>query len=204
MAVAQPIVSGTPAAPLRLYLIRHGETEWSLASKHTSRTDIALNAQGEEGARRLGQKLRAAEFNRVFSSPSQRARSTCTLAGLMPVAEIEPDLAEWNYGDYEGQRSVDIQKGRPQWNMFQDGCPQGEMPAQVCGRADVLIARLRKLEGNIALFTHGQFGSVLAVRWIGLPVMTAQHFALGTASVSILGYSRNHPELPVIASLSER
>ena len=204
MAVAQPIVSGTPAAPLRLYLIRHGETEWSLASKHTSRTDIALNAQGEEGARRLGQKLRASEFNRVFTSPSRRARSTCTLAGLMPVAEIEPYLAEWNYGDYEGQRSVDIQKGRPQWNMFQDGCPQGEMPAQVCDRADVLIARLRKLDGNIALFTHGQFGSVLAVRWIGLPVMTAQHFPLGTASVSILGYSRNHPELPVIASLSER
>ena len=108
MAVAQPIVSGTPAAPLRLYLIRHGETEWSLASKHTSYTDLPLTEQGEGDARRLGQKLRAAEFNLVFSSPSQRARSTCTLAGLMPVAEIEPDLAEWNYGDYEGRRSVDI------------------------------------------------------------------------------------------------
>ncbi len=111
MAVAQPIVSGTPAVPLRLYLIRHGETEWSLASKHTSYTDLPLTEQGEGDARRLGQKLRAAEFNLVFSSPSQRARSTCTLAGLMPVAEIEPDLAEWNYGDYEGQRIAFICRG---------------------------------------------------------------------------------------------
>ncbi len=204
MAVAQPIVNGAPAVPLRLYLIRHGETDWSLASKHTSYTDLALTGQGEEDAQRLGQKLRATEFNRVLTSPSLRARSTCTSAELTPVAEIEPALAEWNYGDYEGRRSVDILKERPRWNLFQDGCPQGEMPAQVCDRADVLISHLRKLDGNIALFTHGQFGSVLAMRWVGLPVMTAQHFPLGTASVSILGYSLNHPDLSVIASLSVR
>jgi probable phosphoglycerate mutase len=202
MAVAQPIVSGPLAAPLRLYLIRHGETDWSLASKHTSYTNIALNAQGKGDAQKLGEKLHASGFNRVFTSPSQRARSTCTLAELTPVADIEPALAEWDYGDYEGQRSVDIQKHRTHWNLFQDGCPQGESPAQVSDRADLLIARLRELNGNIALFTHGQFGSVLVVRWIGLSVMTAQHFPLGTASVSILGYSRNHPELPVIESLS--
>jgi probable phosphoglycerate mutase len=202
--VAQSILSGTPAAPLQLYLIRHGETDWSLSSKHTSRTDIPLTEQGEEDARRLSEKLLACEFNRVFTSPSRRARWTCTLAGVTPRAEIEPALAEWDYGDYEGQRSIDIRKRRPDWNLFQDGCPQGESPAQVSARADLLIARLRGLNGNIALFTHGQFGSVLAVRWIGLPVMTAQHFPLRTASVSVLGYSRNHPELPVITSLSER
>lgn len=204
MAVAQLIVSGTPVAPLRLYLIRHGETDWSLASKHTSRTDIALNTQGEGDAQRLGEKLRASVFNRVFTSPSLRARSTCTLAELTLVAEIEPALAEWDYGDYEGERSTDIRNSRAHWNLFQDGCPQGESPAQISTRADLFIARLRERNGNIALFTHGQFGSVLVVRWIGLPVMSAQHFPLGTASVSILGYSRNHPELPVIESLSVR
>lgn len=204
MAVAQPNVSDIPAVPLRLYLIRHGETDWSLASKHTSYTDLPLNAQGDEGARRLVEKLRASEFRHVFTSPRQRARQTCTLAGLMPVAEIEPALVEWNYGDYESRRSVDIRKERAHWNLFQDGCPNGESPAQVSRRADFLIARLRERNGNIALFTHGQFGSVIAVRWIGLPVLTAQHFPLGTASVSILGYSGNHPELPVIESLSVR
>jgi probable phosphoglycerate mutase len=202
--MAQPIVNGTPVAPLRLYLIRHGETDWSLASKHTSYTDLPLTDQGEADARRLRDKLPTCEFNRVFTSPSRRARWTSTLAGVTPFAEIEPALAEWNYGDYEGQRSVDIQKERPRWNLFQDGCPQGESPAQVCARADLLIAHLRGLNGNIALFTHGQFGSVLAVRWVGLPIVTAQHFPLGTASVSVFGYSANHPELPVISSLSAR
>jgi broad specificity phosphatase PhoE len=184
---------------VRLSLIRHGETEWSISGRHTSRTDIPLTEQGEQDARQLGDKLRATTFVRVFTSPMQRARRTCGLAGLTPVAEVEPDLAEWNYGDYEGLRSLDIRKARPDWNLFQDGCPHGEMPAQVSDRADRIIARLRPLEGNIALFSHGHFGCVLAVRWIGLPVIEGQHFPLGTASLSIFGYETDRSQVPVIA-----
>ena len=182
----------------RIYLIRHGETEWSLASRHTGRTDIPLTEQGEQDARKLGERLRDLRFSQVFTSPRQRARRTCELAGLDPVAKIEPDLAEWDYGDYEGQHSVDIGQGRPDWILFRDGCPGGEMPAQVSDRADRLITRLRALDGNIALFSHGHFGCVLAARWIGLPVIEGQHFLLGTASLSLLGYEPSHPEVPLI------
>jgi probable phosphoglycerate mutase len=121
------------------------------------------------------------------------------LVGLDNVAEIEPDLSEWDYGDYEGQRSVYIRKGRPDWNVFRDGCPRGEMPAAILVRADRLIARLRALDGNVALFSHGQFGGVLAARWIGLAVVAAQHFPLGTASLSIFAFDSHHPTVPVIA-----
>jgi probable phosphoglycerate mutase len=182
----------------RIYLIRHGETGWSLSSRHTSRTEIPLTEQGEQDARKLGERLRDLRFSQVFTRPRQRARRTCELAGLGPVAKIEPDLAEWDYGDYEGQHSVDIRKGRPDWNLFRDGCPRGEMPAQVSDRADRLIARLRALDGNVALFSHGHFGCVLAARWIGLPVIEGQHFLLGTASLSLLGYEPSHPEVPLI------
>jgi probable phosphoglycerate mutase len=157
-----------------------------------------LTGQGEQDARKLGERLRDLTFSQVFTSPRQRARRTCELAGLGPVAKIEPDLAEWDYGDYEGQHSVDIRKARPDWNLFRDGCPRGEMPAQVSDRADRLIARLRALDGNVALFSHGHFGCVLAVRWIGLPVIEGQHFLLGTASLSLLGCEPSHPEVPVI------
>jgi broad specificity phosphatase PhoE len=182
-----------------LFLIRHGETEWSLSGRHTGRTDIPLTEQGEQNARTLGDRLRATTFLRVFTSPMQRARRTCELAGLTPVAEVEPDLAEWNYGDYEGLHSLDIRRARPDWNLFRDGCPRGEMPAQVSDRADRLIARLRMLDGNIALFSHGHFGRVLAMRWIGLPVIEGQHFSLNTASLSILGYEPDRHEVPVVA-----
>lgn len=182
----------------RLYLIRHGETAWSLSGQHTGRTDVPLTKQGEQDARKLAEPLRAVRFSRVFTSPRQRARRTCELVGLGAVAELEPDLAEWDYGDYEGQRSVDIRKGRPDWNLFQDGCPRGETPVQVSDRADRVIARLRALEGNIAIFSHGHFGRVLAARWIGLPVRQAQHFLLSTASLSILGYEHNLAEEPAI------
>ena len=184
--------------PPRLYLIRHGETEWSLAGRHTSRTDIPLTEQGERDARQLGGRVNAAGITRAFTSPRQRAQRTAALVGLTPVPEIEPDLAEWDYGDYEGQLSVDIRKGRPDWNLFRDGCPGGELPAQVSDRADRLIARLRALDGNIALFSHGHFGCVLGVRWIGLPVIEARHFLFGTASLSILGCEPTYPEVPVI------
>ena len=177
-----------PSLLSRLYLIRHGETAWSLSGQHTGLTDIPLTEQGERDARKLAERLGAVKFSCVFTSPLQRARRTAELAGLRDIAEIEPDLPEWGYGDYEGQRPVDIRKGRPDWNVFRDGCPRGETPTQVSERADRLIARLRTLEGNIALFSHGHFGRVLAARWIGLPVGQAQHFLLSTASLSILGY----------------
>jgi probable phosphoglycerate mutase len=184
---------------LQLYYIRHGETEWSLSSRHTGRSDIPLTANGEAQAQALSAYLRGVKFTRVLSSPRQRARRTCELAGLGSVAEIDSDLAEWDYGDYEGQRSVDICRSRPGWNVFRDGCPGGESPALVSERADRFIARICSLEGNIALFAHGQFGSALAARWIGLPVSEGQHFVLGAASLSILAHEPGHPNVPVIA-----
>ena len=184
---------------LRLYLIRHGETGWSLSGRHTGRTDLPLTPNGEDEARELGKHLLDIPFAHVLTSPLKRALQTCELAGLDQVPEIEPGLAEWDYGDYEGQRSEDIRKQRPDWNVYRDGCPRGEMPAQVSARVDRLIARLRKLDGNIALFAHGQIGSVLAARWIGLAVAEAEHFMLGTASLSIFSFDPHHPAVPVIA-----
>jgi probable phosphoglycerate mutase len=184
---------------LRLYLIRHGETGWSRSGRHTGRTDIPLTPSGEDEARELGKHLRDISFAQVLTSPLRRAVQTCSLAGLDKNPEIEPDLAEWDYGDYEGQRSVDILEARPDWNVYRDGCPGGEMPARVSARADRLISRLLKLDGNIALFAHGQFGSVLAARWIGLAVAEAEHFMLGTASLSILAFDPHHAGVPVIA-----
>ena len=184
---------------LSLYLIRHGQTEWSLSGQHTGRTDIPLTAHGEDEARALRPWLGPIQFSRVFSSPRQRARRTCELAGLGPRAEIEPDLAEWEYGDYEGRLSSDIRKDRPGWNAFRDGCPNGEMPEQIRIRADRLIAHLGSMDGNVALFSHGEFGLALGARWIGSPVADGQHFLLSTASVSILGFNPSHPEVRVIA-----
>ena len=185
--------------PLHLYLIRHGETTWSLTHQHTGRTDIPLTEHGEEEARQLGKRLGGTQFAHIFSSPSQRAQRTCTLVASTSGVEIESDLAEWNYGDYEGSCTPDIRKQRPDWNIFRDGCPGGETPMQVSGRADRLLARLRTLDGKIALFSHGQFGCVLAARWIGLPVIEGPHFVLGTASLSVLGYDPDHPKVPDIA-----
>ena len=183
----------------RIYLIRHGETEWSLSGQHTSRTDIPLTGRGEEGAREFGQRLRDIELVHVLTSPRQRARRTSELAALRKPAEIEPDLADWDYGDYEGIRSADIRIARPDWNLFRDGCPQGETPAQISDRADRLIGRLRVLDGNVALFTYGHLGRVLAARWIGLPVSAARSFLLDTVSLSVFAYEHNHVESPVIA-----
>jgi probable phosphoglycerate mutase len=196
-SIPEPAIA-TPRTLLRLYFIRHGGTEWSLSGQHTGRTDIPLTARGEDGARRLQPYLQEIKFARVLTSPRQRARRTCELAGLGPVAEIEPDLAEWDYGDYEGRRSEDIRTGRPGWNVFRDGCPNGEAPAEISDRADRLIAGLQAPQGNVALFSHGQFGAVLAARWIGLPVIDGQHFPLGAASLSILGHNLGHPEVRAI------
>ena len=182
----------------RIYFIRHGETEWTFSGQHTSRTDIPLTALGKDEVREWGNRLCKIPFDHVLSSPLLRAQSTCELVGLAGDAEIEPDLEEWGYGDYEGLRSVDIRKERPGWNVFRDGCPKGESSKEISGRADRLIARLRAMEGNVALFSHGQFGSVLAARWIGLSVVEARHFPLGTASLSILCNDPQHPDVPVL------
>jgi broad specificity phosphatase PhoE len=192
-------VTPAPKTLLSLYFVRHGQTEWSLSGQHTGRTDIPLTAHGEAEARALIPWLKQVQFGLVLTSPPQRARRTCELVGLGQEAEIEPDLAEWDYGDYEGKLSSEIREERPGWNIFRDGSPHGEMPADVSDRADRLIARLRTMNGNVALFSHGQFGLALAARWIGLPVAKGQHFVLDTASLSILGHNPAHPEVRVIA-----
>jgi broad specificity phosphatase PhoE len=196
-SILEPAIAA-PRTLLQLYFIRHGGTEWSLSGQHTGRTDIPLTGRGEDEARRLHPYIQEIKFARVLTSPRQRARRTCELAGLAPVAEIEPDLVEWDYGDYEGRRSEDIRTGRPGWNVFRDGCPRGEAPAEISDRADRLIAGLQALQGNVALFSHGQFGAVLAARWIGLPVIDGQHFLLGAASLSILAHDPGHPEVRAI------
>lgn len=188
----------TIAARLQLFFVRHGETAWSLSGQHTGRTDIALTTNGERDARELASCLARFEFTRVLTSPMLRARQTCDLAGLGAVAEIEPELSEWDYGDYEGLLTSDIQKDRPGWNVFRDGCPNGESPAQVTSRADRLIDRLNGFDGNVALFSHGQFGASFGTRWIGLPVLEAEHFLLGAPSLSILTSSPLHAERQVI------
>jgi probable phosphoglycerate mutase len=187
------------SGPLRLFLVRHGETAWSITGQHTGVTDIALTPHGEDEARALAPRLRRTSFARILTSPLRRARQTCELAGFGVEAHIEPDLMEWNYGDYEGKRTADIQRTRAGWNVWLDGCPHGESPANIEGRADRLLGRLRPLSGNIALFSHGQFGAALAGRWIGLAVIEAQHLALTPASISILAYEAGHPTVPVIA-----
>ncbi len=184
---------------LRIYLIRHGETEWSRSGQYTGRTDLPLTARGEVMARELGQLLCDIPFSRVLTSPLQRARRTCELAGLSVAATIEPDLAEWNYGDYEGQHSAAVHEVHPDWNLFRDGCPRGETPMEVSARADRLIAKLRTLDGNVGLFSHGHFGRALAARWIGLPIAEACHFLLGTASLSVLAYEHERIDSPAIA-----
>jgi len=180
-------------------LIRHGETAWSITGQHTGLTDIVLTARGEEEARALAPHLRTVQFTQILTSPLQRARQTCELAGFGAAAAVERDLVEWNYGDYEGKRTVDIQGERHGWNVWRDGCPHGETTANISDRADRLLSHLREASGNVALFSHGQFGSALAARWIGLAVLEAQHFALGPASISVLAHDAGHPSVPVIA-----
>jgi len=185
--------------PLRLYLIRHGETEWSLSGQHSGRADISLTAEGKDEARAVGQRLRSIPFAHVLTSPQRRAQQTCALAALGPTPKIEPDLAEWDNGDDEGRTSAEIHKSRPDWNLFRDGSPNGETPAQISDRADRFITRVRVLDGYVALFSHSHFGRVLGARWIGLPVAQAQHLLLNTSSVSVLCYEHERTDQPAIA-----
>jgi probable phosphoglycerate mutase len=181
-----------------IYLIRHGETEWSLSGRHTGRTDIPLTANGEAAARGLGARLKDVAFAHAFASPRRRAIDTWTLSGLTPAAEIREDLAEWDYGDYEGLTSAEIKSRRPGWNVFADGCPNGESPSDVSARADRAIAWLRSFESTVAVCTHGHFGRALGARWIGLPIIDAGRLLLSTASVSILDYEHGQKDRPAI------
>jgi broad specificity phosphatase PhoE len=189
----------TRAAFPRIFYFRHGETQWSLSGQHTGVTEVPLTAHGEMQAQALRPWVETVEFSHVLTSPRLRARATCQLAGLGGRSQIEPALAEWNYGDYEGRRSVEIRDERPGWNIFQDGCPNGESPPEICERVDRLIARLRALGGDIALFSHGHFGAVFGARWIGLPVIGGQHFTISPASMSVLSLDLSHEDTAVIA-----
>jgi probable phosphoglycerate mutase len=174
-----------------VYLARHGETAWTLSGQYTGLTDLPLTERGERNARRLEERLRGLSFTRVFTSPLQRARRTCELAGFGAVGEIDPDLVEWNYGDYEGRRTAEIRAKRPDWELFRDGCPRGELPAQAAARADRVVSRIRAVLGNVLLFSSGHFIRVLATRWIGLQVTAiARRFLLSTASLSAVGYDK--------------
>jgi probable phosphoglycerate mutase len=174
-----------------VYLARHGETAWTLSGQHTGLTDLPLTERGERNARRLEGRLHGLSFTKVFTSPLQRAKRTCELAGFGDVAEIDRDLVEWDYGDYEGRRTADIRAERPEWELFRDGCPGGESPAEAAARADCVLSRLRAVPGDVLLFSSGHFIRVLATRWIGLEVTAnARRFMLSTASLSAVGYEK--------------
>jgi probable phosphoglycerate mutase len=192
-------MSDDPHPPLRIYLIRHGQTEWSLAGRYTGLTDIGLTGFGERESASLAARLGDTVFSQVLASPLRRARHTCTLAGLDAVVEVDHDLVEWDYGNYEGRYSAEVHREYSGWSVFRDGCPEGESVQQVCDRADRVIGRLRLRSGNIAIFSHGQFGRALAMRWLGMPMIQAQHFALDTASISILTHASGQPDVAVIA-----
>ena len=171
-----------------IYLARHGETAWSLSGQHTGRTDLPLTEGGERNAQTLGARLRGLVFAKVFTSPLQRAFRTCELAGFGNLAERDPDLMEWDYGEYEGRRTAEIHAERPDWQLFRDGCPGGESVADIGARADRVVGRLRSLPGHVLIFGHGHFFRVLAARWLGLSPSEGSHFVLGTAALSVLGY----------------
>ena len=181
--------------PPRLFLLRHGNTDWSDSRKHTGRTDIPLNASGEQHALLLGTRLKGEVFSRVFVSPLLRVRRTCQLAGFADRAEVDPDLTEWDYGDYEGLLTADVHRTRPDWYLYRDGTPGGESPEQVAARADRFIERVRPIDGDVAAFSSAQIIRMIAARWLGLPPSAARYFYTETASLGILGYEhdRNQP-----------
>jgi broad specificity phosphatase PhoE len=179
--------------PQQVYLIRHGETEWSLSGQHTGITDIPLTENGRNVAKQLEPILAKENFTMILTSPLERARKTCELAGLGAHAEIDRDLMEWNYGEYEGLTPKQIDAQAPGWMLFRDGCPGGETPEQAGARVDRVIARARAVEGHVALFAHGHIFRVFAARWLGLPATAGRHFLLDTATLSILSYYRGIP-----------
>jgi probable phosphoglycerate mutase len=185
-----------PNSPPLVYLARHGETEWTISGQHTGLTDLPLTEHGEAQARKLGPMLAGIDFASVATSPLRRAVRTCELAGFAAAA-VDPDLMEWNYGDYEGRLRTDILAIHPDWQLFRDGCPGGESPRQVALRADRVVERIRATNGNVLLFSSGHFFRMLAARWVALEPIHGAHLVLDTASLSILGYEHDLNE-PVI------
>ena len=186
----------------QVYLVRHGETAWSISGQHTGRTDIALTARGEHAAQELSARLKGLSFAQVFTSPLQRARQTAELAGFGASAEADPDLMEWDYGDYEGRRTVDIRSERPGWRLFENGCPGGETLEEVATRADHVIARIHAVASDVLVFAHRDILRILIARWVALPALEARRLDLATASVSTLGYDHGLDE-PVIHRLND-
>jgi broad specificity phosphatase PhoE len=178
-----------------VWLIRHGETEWSRSGQHTGLTDLPLTETGRQAARALGPTLGAESFALVLTSPLKRARETCELAGLGGRAEVDRDLLEWNYGEYEGLTTAEIRERRPAWLLFTDGAPRGERPDDVGRRVDRVIARARTAPGNVAMFAHGHVLRVLTARWLGWPVAAGRHFLLDTGTVNVLSAYREAPAI---------
>jgi broad specificity phosphatase PhoE len=187
----QPVVE-------QIYLIRHGETAWSLSGRHTGRTDVPLTARGELQAKQVGALLNALRFSQVLVSPLQRARRTCELAGYGQAMRVEPNLHEWDYGQYEGLTSEQIRAQYADWDVFRDGCPGGESPKQMGARVDGVLSQLRAMSGRVAVFSHGHFLRALAVRWIELPLRQGRNFGLNAGALSMLGYEHHNLQEPAI------
>jgi broad specificity phosphatase PhoE len=188
VAEAAPMSTQLPI----IYLARQGQTAWTITGQHTGHTDLPLTEAGERNAYRLGERLTELTFAKVFTSPLLRAVQTCELAGFDAVAEIDPDLVEWDYGEYEGLTTAEVCERRPDWQLFRDGCPGGESPKKVVARADRVVSRLRAVKGHVLLFSSGHFIRVLAARWIGIqPSVSARSFMLSTASLSALSYEHD-------------
>src|SRR5260370_11181696 len=180
-----------------IYLVRHGETAWSATGRHIGLTDLPLTERGERNAKSLRERLAGMVFTRVLTSPLQRAVRTCELAGFGAVAEVDPDLVEWNYGDYEGLRTAEIQAKRPGWQLFRDGCPNGESPEQIGARADRVVRRVRAVQGNVLIFSSGHFLRVFASRWLCPEPFAGKFFMLDVASFSALSYEHD-PSSPAM------
>ncbi|MHB8415692.1 MAG: histidine phosphatase family protein [Acidiferrobacteraceae bacterium] len=186
----------------KVYLVRHGETAWSLSGQHTGHTDVPLTERGEHDAQALSARLHGLSFAKVLSSPLKRAWRTGELAGFCECVQADPDLTEWDYGIYEGRRTVDIRAARPGWRLFEDGCPDGETLVEISARAERVIARIHALESDVLVFAHRDILRILAARWVALPALEARRFQLAPASVSILGYD-HHRDEPVIQQLND-
>jgi len=188
------ITTGDPVSTVArddVYLVRHGETAWSITGQHTGRTDLALTSRGEEEARALSPKLLSLRFDHVFSSPLRRALRTCELAGFAGLATLDRNLTEWDYGDYEGQTLAQIHRERPDWELFRDGCPGGESVLQITERADRVVSRVRTLKGNVLIFSSGHMLRVLAARWIDASAALGRRLVLDPACLCVLGYDHN-------------
>ncbi len=187
----------------KLFLVRHGDTAWSDAHRHTGLSDIPLNTNGEQQARALATRLEGLQFARVFVSPLQRALQTCELAGFATEAESDSDLVEWDYGDYEGRTTPEIHQEHPGWDLFGDGCPNGETPEDVMLRADRFIEKVRSVPGDVIAFTSGHISRVIAARWLALEPEAGKYFYVSTAAIGVLGYEHNTSE-PVIRLWNEQ